>query len=206
MAGYGQTANGMAHFAPMMGLEAPQLNIGNPFKDYIAQAIAERELELKEKGLGLDEQKLAYGAANDEANREHARALAELGIKGAKDNINLKYNRIEKIGDKANKLTNGAYDYVGELLKEYSEKVKSHIESGNTDPMIPFNDFALANPKFKAGMTQYGGENMFKALGDITQQGIINTTIGTSNIGLNGTYRGKSKNTPPELIIDKESL
>ena len=39
MAKYGQTANGMAHFAPMMKLEAPQLDIGNPFKDYIAKAL-----------------------------------------------------------------------------------------------------------------------------------------------------------------------
>lgn len=99
MARYGQTANGMAYFAPMMKLEAPQLDIGNPFKDYIAQAIAERELELKEKGLGLDEQKLAYNAANDEENRQHAINLAKLKIKGDTDNINLKYGHIEKIGN-----------------------------------------------------------------------------------------------------------
>ena len=99
MARYGQTANGMAHFAPMMRLEAPQLNIGNPFKDYIAQAIAERELELKEKGLGLEEQKLAYGAANDEENRQHAIDLAKLKAKGDRDNINLKYGHIQKIGN-----------------------------------------------------------------------------------------------------------
>ena len=186
--------NGMAHFAPMMKLEAPQLNIGNPFKDYIAKAIAERELELKEKGLGLDEQKLAYDAANDEENRQHAIDLAKLKIKGDTDNINLKYGHIEKIGDKANKLTNGAYDYVGKLLKEYNEKAKAHSESGNTNPYTPFNDYALADPRFKAGIAQYGGENIFKALGAITQQGLINTAVGTSNIGLDGTYNGKSNN------------
>lgn len=92
MAKYGQTANGMAHFAPMMRLEAPQLDIGNPFKDYIAQAIAERELELKEKGLGLDEQLLAYNAANDEANRGHAIELEMLKGKNAKDKANLDFS------------------------------------------------------------------------------------------------------------------
>ena len=106
MAKYGQTANGMAHFAPMMRLEAPQLDIGNPFKDYIAKAIAERELELKEnelglkeKGLGLDEQKLAYSAANDEAQRLHDIELAKLKAKGEKDNLTYKYSWMERIGN-----------------------------------------------------------------------------------------------------------
>lgn len=99
MANYGQTANGVAHFAPMMRLEAPQLNIGNPFKDYIAKAIAERELELKEKGLGLDEQKLAYNAANDEAQRLRDIELAKLKAKGEKDNLTYKYSWMERIGN-----------------------------------------------------------------------------------------------------------
>ena len=207
MARYGQTANGMAHFAPMMRLEAPQLNIGNPFKDYIAQAIAERELELKEKGLGLDEQKLAYNAANDEENRQHARALAELGIKGARDNLTYRLSWAERAGDKANRLTNGAWDFVGQLLKEYKEKVKAHNESGNTTPYTPFSDFALADPRFEAGGTQHGWENMFKAMGDITQQGLINKAVGTTNVGLDGIYNGKSKNDLPELRkTSKEDL
>ena len=200
MARYGQTANGMAHFAPMMRLEAPQLDIGNPFKDYIVQAIAERELELKEKGLGLDEQKLAYGAANDEENRQHAIELAKLKTKGEKDNLTYKLSWAERTGDKDNKLKNGAYDYVGKLLKEYKEKVENHNKSGNTDPFKPFNDYVFANSGFQAGIVQYGGENMFNALRDITQQGIINTAVGTSNIGLDGTYSGKIKNVPVEII------
>lgn len=99
MANYGQTANGMAHFAPMMRLEAPQINIRNPFNDLIAIAMKEREMELKEKGLGLDEQKLAYLAANDEENRQHAIDLAKLKAKGEKDNLTYKYSWMEKIGN-----------------------------------------------------------------------------------------------------------
>ncbi|MBE6430425.1 MULTISPECIES: hypothetical protein [Campylobacter] len=101
MARYGQTANGLAHFAPMMRLEAPQLDIGNPFKDYIAQAIAERELELKEKGLGLDEQKLAYIAANDEADRDLARELAGQKAKDAKDLLKLEYSHKNSMYNRA---------------------------------------------------------------------------------------------------------
>lgn len=85
MANYGQTANGVAHFAPMMRLEAPQINIRNPFNDLIAIAMKEREMELKEKGLGLDEQKLSYLAAKDEADRDLARELAGQRAKDAKD-------------------------------------------------------------------------------------------------------------------------
>ncbi|MEE3695149.1 hypothetical protein V2I21_08480 [Campylobacter sp. CLAX-22107-21] len=197
----GQTANGVAHFAPMMELKAPQWNMRNPFNDLIAIALKEREMELKEKemglkekGLGLDEQKFAYGAANDEINRQHAIELANLKTNGDRENLNLKYNWIERIGDKDNKLKNGAYDYIWQLLKEYNEKVKTHSESGNTNPYTPFIDYVLANPGFKAGIVQYGGENMSKALTDIGQQGIINKAVGTSNIGPDGTYNSKSKN------------
>ena len=128
MAKYGQTANGMAHFAPMMKLEAPQLNIGNPFKDYIAQAIAERELELKEKGLGLDEQALAYRAANDEAQRLHDIDLAKLKTKGERDNINLKYGHIQKIGnqereyEKQNKIK---FNEIADLAQQKIAAAKS---------------------------------------------------------------------------------
>lgn len=101
MAKYGQTANGMAHFAPMMKLEAPQLDIGNPFKDYIAQAIAERELELKEKGLGLDEQKLAYNAANAEAQRNFLLELEKMRNKNDRDNIDYKLSLMNKYANKA---------------------------------------------------------------------------------------------------------
>jgi hypothetical protein len=99
MANYGQTANGVAHFAPMMRLEAPQINIRNPFNDLIAIAMKEREMELKEnelglkeKGLGLDEQVLAYNAANDEENRQHAIELEMLKGKNAKDKANLDFS------------------------------------------------------------------------------------------------------------------
>lgn len=125
MAKYGQTANGMAHFAPMMKLEAPQLDIGNPFKDYIAQAIAERELELKEKGLGLDEQKLAYNAANDEENRQHAIELEMLRGKNDKDKANLEFslkkNEWNRI--KAEK----------KLEDDKAEEVRSFIRGIHTD-------------------------------------------------------------------------
>lgn len=137
MAKYGQTANGMAHFAPMMRLEAPQLDIGNPFKDYIAKAIAERELELKEnelglkeKGLGLDEQKLAYNAANDEAQRLHDIELAKLKAKGEKDNLTYKYSWMEKIGnqereyEKQNKIK---YNEIADLAQQ---KIAAAIDLG----------------------------------------------------------------------------
>lgn len=207
MAQYGQTANGMAHFAPMMRLEAPQMNIRNPFNDLIAIAMKEREMELKEKGLGLDEQKLAYNAANDEAQRLHEMEKAKLNIKGEKDNLTYKLSWAERTGDKANKLKNGAYDYVGKLLKEYKEKVENHNKSGNTDPFKPFNDYVFANPGLEAAGAEYGWENVFKALADIGQQGIINKAVGTTNIGFDGTYNGKSKNGLPELIkTGKEDL
>lgn len=144
MARYGQTANGMAHFAPMMRLEAPQLDIGNPFKDYIAQAIAERELELKEKGLGLDEQKLAYNAANDEENRQHAIDLAKLKTKGERDNINLKYGHIQKIGnqereyEKQNKIK---YNEIADLAQQKIAAAKSLGYKGSPRDVLFETDF-----------------------------------------------------------------
>ncbi|MBQ8609734.1 MAG: hypothetical protein IJ414_06290 [Campylobacter sp.] len=144
MARYGQTANGMAHFAPMMKLEAPQLDIGNPFKDYIAQAIAERELELKEKGLGLDEQKLAYGAANDEAQRLHDIELAKLKTKGDRDNINLKYGHIEKIGnqereyEKQNKIK---FNEIADLAQQKIEAARDLGYKGSPRDVLYETEF-----------------------------------------------------------------
>lgn len=147
MAKYGQTANGMAHFAPMMKLEAPQLDIGNPFKDYIAQAIAERELELKEKGLGLDEQKLAYDAANDEENRQHAIDLAKLKTKGERDNINLKYGHIQKIGnqereyEKQNKIK---YNEIADLAQQKIAAAKDLGYKGSPRDVLFETEFLKA--------------------------------------------------------------
>lgn len=144
MARYGQTANGMAHFAPMMRLEAPQLDIGNPFKDYIAKAIAERELELKEKGLGLDEQKLAYDAANDEENRQLAIDLAKLKTKGDRDNINLKYGHIQKIGnqereyEKQNKIK---YNEIADLAQQKIAAARSLGYKGSPRDVLFETDF-----------------------------------------------------------------
>lgn len=150
MARYGQTANGMAHFAPMMRLEAPQLDIGNPFKDYIAQAIAERELELKEKGLGLDEQKLAYGAANDEAQRNFLLELEKVRSKNDKDNLDYKLSLMNKYSNKAKakedliqKEINKYYGYLENLEdqgmdisnpQEFFKVARDHARAlGNTD-------------------------------------------------------------------------
>ena len=145
MARYGQTANGMAHFAPMMRLEAPQLNIGNPFKDYIAQAIAERELELKEKGLGLDEQALAYRAANDEENRQHAIELEMLRGKNDKDKANLEFslkksewNRLKAEKKQEDDKVEEVRRFAGQI---YSDRVKSGENVSRLQTFNQLEDF-----------------------------------------------------------------
>lgn len=144
MAKYGQTANGMAHFAPMMRLEAPQIKMRNPFDDLIAIALKEREMELKEKGLGLDEQKLAYDAANDEAQRLHDIDLAKLKIKGDTDNINLKYGHIERIGnqereyEKQNKIK---YNEIADLAQQKIAAAKSLGYKGSPRDVLFETDF-----------------------------------------------------------------
>ena len=140
MARYGQTANGMAHFAPMMRLEAPQLDIGNPFKDYIAQAIAERELELKEKGLGLDEQVLAYGAANDEENRQHAIELEMLRGKNDKDKANLEFSLKKNEWNKAKAEKKLEDDEIEKVRKFAGQIYEDRVKSGeNISRMQSFN-------------------------------------------------------------------
>lgn len=140
MARYGQTANGMAHFAPMMKLEAPQLDIGNPFKDYIAQAIAERELELKEKGLGLDEQLLAYNAANDEANRQHAIELEMLKRKDAKDLLKYELSLRNSYANKAKAEKKLEDDEIEKVRKFAGQIYEDRVKSGeNISRMQSFN-------------------------------------------------------------------
>lgn len=140
MAKYRQTANGMAHFAPMMKLEAPQLDIGNPFKDYIAQAIAERELELKEKGLGLDEQLLAYNAANDEENRQHAIELEMLRGKNDKDKANLEFSLKKNEWNRAKAEKKLEDDKVEEVRRFLGGIHTDRVKSGeNISRMESFN-------------------------------------------------------------------
>ena len=160
MAKYGQTANGMAHFAPMMRLEAPQLDIGNPFKDYIAQAIAERELELKEKGLGLDEQALAYRAANAEADRQHAIELEMLRGKNDKDKANHEFSlkKIEHNRAKAEKKLED--DKVEEVRRFAGQIYEDRVKSGeNISRMQTFNQLE----DFLRGM--FGNKYVDAALG-----------------------------------------
>lgn len=140
MAKYGQTANGMAHFAPMMKLEAPQLDIGNPFKDYIAQAIAERELELKEKGLGLEEQKFAYGAANDEAQRNFLLELEKMRGKNYKDNLKYEYSLKNSYANRA-KAEKKLEDDKAEKVRKFAGQIyEDRVKSGeNISRMQSFN-------------------------------------------------------------------
>ena len=143
MAKNGQTANGVAHFAPMMELKAPQWNMRNPFNDLIGIALKEREMELKEKemglkekGLGLDEQKFAYGAANDEINRQHALKLKKMDQELELDKIlrekkylqnteNAKRNRYSEIGNLLNSVRGDG------SAREYITKNKDFLESLN---------------------------------------------------------------------------
>ena len=160
MAKYGQTANGMAHFAPMMKLEAPQLDIGNPFKDYIAQAIAERELELKEKGLGLDEQLLAYNAANDEANRQHAIELEILRGKNDKDKANLEFSLKKNEWNRAKAEKKLEDDKVEEVRRFLGGIHTDRVKSGeNVSRWQTFKD----TEDFLRGM--FGNKYVDEALG-----------------------------------------
>lgn len=144
MANYGQTANGMAHFAPMMRLEAPQINIRNPFNDLIAIAMKEREMELKEKGLGLDEQKLAYLAADAEADRENAIKLEMLRSNNAKDYLKQELSLRNSYANKARaeakaekKLEDDKVEEVRRFLGGiYDDRVKS---GENISRMQSFN-------------------------------------------------------------------
>ena len=136
--------NGMAHFALMMKLEAPQLNIGNPFKDYIAKAIAERELELKEKGLGLEEQKLAYLAADAEADRENAIKLEMLRSNNAKDYLKQELSLRNSYANKARaeaKAEKKLEDDEIEKVRKFAGQIyDNRVQSGeNISRMQSFN-------------------------------------------------------------------
>ncbi|MDL0095720.1 hypothetical protein [Campylobacter vicugnae] len=186
MARYGQTANGMAHFAPMMRLEAPQLNIGNPFKDYIAQAIAERELELKEKGLGLDEQKLAYNAADAEADRDLARELAGQKAKDAKDLIKLEYSHKNSLVNKAKA--------EEDLIQKEINKYYGYLESLGDQGMD------ISNPHFFTVAREYARDTGNKDIVDFY------TNYGAKAAELNNLYlQNRIKNDVVGQTIKEQS-
>ena len=179
----GQTANGVAHFAPMMELKAPQWNMRNPFNDLIGIALKEREMELKEKemglkekGLGLDEQKFAYGAANDEINRQHAIELQNIKNQNELDKLmqenalkSSPYNKVKAEEDLKDKQADNYYaaledfkDLVGDDLtpQEFYTAFRNHHKWLGTPGLIDFmNNNALKatelnNLHNKNGMNQ----------------------------------------------------
>jgi hypothetical protein len=178
MANYGQTANGVAHFAPMMRLEAPQINIRNPFNDLIAIAMKEREMELKEnelglkeKGLGLDEQVLAYNAANDETNRQHAIELEMLKGKNAKDKANLdfslkksEWNRLKA----EKKLEDDKVEEVRSFIRGvHTDRVKSGENISVLQTFKDIEDFARARFGNNYVDEAFGRESGLKNFRDI---------------------------------------
>ncbi|WP_086226384.1 hypothetical protein [Campylobacter devanensis] len=152
----GQTANGVAHFAPMMELKAPQWNIRNPFNDLIGIALKEREMELKEKemglkekGLGLDEQKFAYGAANDEINRQHAIELKEKEYQNNLDKVIQEYSLNSKMYNELK----AKEDLKEKKNNQYYGLLESLADLG-TDMSNPHNFFTAARAYAKAaGLT-----------------------------------------------------
>ena len=126
---FGESANGKANFAPVQRLEAPQINIRNPFNDLIAIAMKEREMELKEKGLGLGEQELAYKAANDEAQRNFLLELEKMRSKNDKDNLKYEYSLKNSYANKEKAEKKLEDDKVEEVRRFaggiYDERVKS---------------------------------------------------------------------------------
>lgn len=160
MAKYGQTANGMAHFAPMMKLEAPQIKMRNPFDDLIAIALKEREMELKEKGLGLDEQVLAYNAANDEENRQHAIELEMLKGKNAKDKANLDFSLKKSEWNRLKAEKKQEDDKVEEVRRFFGGIYDDRVKSGeNVSRWQTFKD----TEDFLRGM--FGNKYVDAALG-----------------------------------------
>ncbi|WP_086255853.1 hypothetical protein [Campylobacter vicugnae] len=143
------TANGKAHFAPMMRLEAPQIKMRNPFDDLIAIALKERELELKEKGLDLDEQKLAYVAADAEAGRDLARELAGQKAKDTKDLLKFEYDYKNSLYNKAK----ADEDLKQKESNQYYGLLENLIDLG-TDISNPHNFFTAARAYAEAsGLT-----------------------------------------------------
>lgn len=181
MAQYGQTANGVAHFAPMMRLEAPQINIRNPFNDLIAIAMKEREMELKEKGLGLEEQKFAYGAANDEAQKNFLLELEKMRGKNVKDNIDYKLSLMNKYNNKARVEKKLEDDKVEEVRRFIRGVHTDRVQSGeNISVLQTFKDIEdFARAKFGNSFVDeaFGRENGLKNFKN-TQSGNKGYNIG----------------------------
>lgn len=190
----GQTANGVAHFAPMMELKAPQWNMRNPFNDLIGIALKEREMELKEKemelkekGLGLDEQKFAYGAANDEVGRQFALKLQEMQNKNARDNLDYEYSLKNNYANRLEAKQNLEDTKVEEVRKFISQIHDDIIRSGQNTPRVEvaknLEDYLRNSSGFKDKYidTAMAVENLagnYKA----TQSGNGKYNIGNRNI------------------------
>lgn len=186
----GHTANGVAHFAPMMELKAPQWNMRNPFNDLIAIALKEREMELKEKemglkekGLGLDEQKFAYGAANDEINRQHDLKLKE--IQGKNDLDKLIYEH---------KYKQGIENAREKRLNEIGNLLNSHRGNLSARKWIETNPAILKELSDKFGLIDiYNAANTIDGFYTSNGNGSNGANIvnGGNVITIGGSFQGE---------------
>lgn len=99
---FGDTANGkVSGFIPNAHVGQIGWKNINPAADLLDRLMAEKALELNQAKHALDEQKLAYNAANDEADRDLARELAGQKAKDAKDYLKQEYGYKNSIYNKA---------------------------------------------------------------------------------------------------------
>lgn len=167
---FGDTANGkVSGFIPNAHVGQIGWKNINPAADLLDRLMAEKALELNQAKHALDEQKLAYGAANDEADRDLARELAGQKAKATKDLIKLEYSHKNSLVNKAKA--------EEDLIQKEINKYYGYLENLGDQGMD------ISNPYFFTVAREYAR--------DTGNTDIVNffTNYGAKAAELNNLYR-----------------
>lgn len=148
---FGDTANGkVSGFIPNAHVGQIGWKNINPAADLLDRLMAEKALELNQAKHALDEQKLAYNAANDEANRGHAIELEMLKGKNAKDYLKQELSLRNSYVNKAKAEKKLEDDKVEEVRRFIRGVHTDRVQSGeNISVLQTFKDIEdFARAKF----------------------------------------------------------
>lgn len=167
---FGDTANGkVSGFIPNAHVGQIGWKNINPAADLLDRLMAEKALELNQAKHALDEQKLAYNAANDEAQRNFLLELEKMRSKNDRDNINHKLSLMYKYNNKAKA--------EEDLIQKEINKYYGYLESLGDQGMD------ISNPYFFTVAREYAR--------DTGNTDIVNfyTNYGAKAAELNNLYR-----------------
>lgn len=200
---FGDTANGkVSGSIPNVHVNQVKWENINPAENLLDKLMAEKALELSKAKQDLDEQKFAYGAANDEANRQNNIELQKIKNQNELDKViqeySLKskmYNELKAEEAEKDKQANEYYgaleafqNLVGDGLtpQEFNTAFREHHKWLGTPGLV---DYFTNNPLEAENLNKLYMENRIKRDGVLEA---MQKSSGNGSGNYSRNFRGKT--------------